>query len=90
MRTFVCKYQNYPTMDKDINRLKVVLAEKKANQQVVSPTIGQRPRNSVEMVYQHHATQFGNSCRDCQILGRRHKGFTVADKKKLSVRTFIF
>lgn len=43
MRTFVCKYQNYPTMDKDINRLKVVLAEKKRTNKWLAQQLGKDP-----------------------------------------------
>ena len=47
---------------------------------MVSPTIGQRSWNRVKMVYQHHATQFGNSRRDCQMLRHRCEGFIVVNK----------
>lgn len=47
---------------------------------MVSPTIGQRSRNRVKMVYQHHATQFGNSRRDCQMPRHRCEGFIVVNK----------
>ena len=41
--TFAYKYQNYPIMDKDINRLKVVLAEKKRTNKWLAHQLGKDP-----------------------------------------------
>lgn len=51
--------------NKELNRLKVVLAEK--NQQMACRAIRQRPCNDFQMVHQQCATQFGESCRNCQM-----------------------
>lgn len=40
----------------DINRLKVVLVEKKKNQQVVSFRVEERSCNRIKMVYEHFTT----------------------------------
>ena len=44
------------SMNKDINRLKVVLAEKKRTNKWLAEQLGK------EMVYQHYATEFRNAC----------------------------
>ena len=41
--TFAYKYQNYPIMDKDINRLKVVLAEKKRTNKWLAQQLDKDP-----------------------------------------------
>ena len=38
-------------MERDINRIKVVLVEKKENKQVVSQSIRGHPFNSIKVVY---------------------------------------
>lgn len=61
---------------KDINRIKVVLVEKKTDEQMVSCTVGKRPGYGVEMVYQHFATGIGNVVADCQCSRSRCQGIT--------------
>lgn len=54
---------------KNINRIKVVLAEKKQNQQMVGRTIRQRPSNRLKMGDEYHATYIRDASANCQSFG---------------------
>ena len=48
-------------MRKDINRLKIVLAEQKKTNKMACTAAWERPGNCVEVVYQYSTTVIGNS-----------------------------
>ncbi len=54
-------------MSKDINRLKVVLAEKKRTNKWLAEQLGKRSCNRLKVVYQHHTAECRDISRDCQI-----------------------
>lgn len=45
----------------DVNRLKIVLVEKKKNKQVACRTVGCKPFNCLQMVYQYITTAIGHT-----------------------------
>ena len=52
MSIFVAITFHYPNMDKDINRIKVVLAEKKRTNKWLAEQLGCAPYNRFQVVYQ--------------------------------------
>ena len=55
--------------NKDLNRLKVVLAEKKRTNKWLAEKLSQRPCHCLEMVYQFCSAQSGEFDGDSQMLG---------------------
>ena len=54
-------------MSKDINRLKVVLTEKKRTNKWLAEQLGKRSCHCFKMVYQHHTTECRNIGGDSQM-----------------------
>ena len=54
---------------KDVNRLKIVLVEKKKNKQMARRTVECKPFNCFQMVHEQFAARFADSCQDCKAAG---------------------
>ena len=70
MIIFVAITYHYPNMDKDINRIKVVLAEKE-NQQMVGRTTWLCADYCFKVVYQRLSASDGDVSADSEITGSR-------------------
>ena len=55
--------------NKHLNRIKVVLAEKEENQQMVGRAIRQRPGHNFQMGNKYYTAQFGNDITNCKSAG---------------------
>ena len=52
--------------NKELNRLKVVLAEKKKTNKWLGEQLGKDKNNHIKMVYQYLSARFGQSYEDSQ------------------------
>ncbi len=66
-------------MEKEINRIKAVLAEAgKTN--VVGRTVGRKPDDGIEMVYEYLSAGFIHPLTNCRVTQREPQGFVASLK----------
>ena len=65
------------TNNSSYNITKLMFFAKEANQQMVGRTVGERPGNGVEMVYEHRPTEPRNTVGNRKGAGSGCKGFTT-------------
>lgn len=59
---------NLSRMGTDVNRLKVVLAEKKRTNKWLCEQLGGKPVNCLQMVYEQFTARFADTCQDSKAV----------------------
>lgn len=72
---------------KDINRLRVLLAEKEEDKEVGMRAVGRKPYNCFKMVYELLTTQFGDAFQNDGCVGCRTKPTDKHSSKETRERT---